>query len=311
MEAAIHYGLEGLSRLPGPVHLAAGFFDGMHCGHAAVLAAAAECAAKGGAELVALTFEPHPMAFLRPQDAPALLTRLAHKAVLAGRLGVRHLLVLAFDETMARQTPDAFIQSLHTAGPVLQGITVGEGWRFGHQRRGDVALLKQAGGSLGFTAQGIAPVLHEGEPVSSTRVRKAVEAGDFTLAAALLGRPWGLMGTVIQGRQLGRRLGFPTANLDIAGLQMPPPGVYAVQAFHAGREYHGVANAGHRPTVDGTSRAWHVEAHLFDYSGDLYGQPLELVFRNFLRGELRFDSLDALQTQIAVDSQAARQALEG
>ncbi len=303
------HGLEDLARIPGRVHLAIGFFDGVHRGHAAVLDAARECATRSQSALIATTFEPHPLQVLRPQEAPALLTGLAHKASLMNQLGVGHLLVLPFSREMAALSPEAFTDSLVNAGPVLTGITVGEGWAFGRGRSGNVASLTRLGLQHGFEVQGVPPVKLMGEPVSSTRVRRAVECGDFALAAELLGRPWSLQSTVIKGRQLARKLGFPTANLETHGLQMPPHGVYAIRAvFHDGRTYSGVANAGHRPTVDRGS-AVHLEAHLFDYTGDCYGGQLELIFHQRLRGEVRFDSLDELQAQISRDTAAARRAL--
>lgn len=297
-----------LSSVPGPVHLAIGFFDGVHAGHQEVIAHARRVAAGQGGTAVVATFEPHPQRFLRPESAPRLLTSTRHKAQIMERLGVSHLLIIPFDAVLAAQEPADFIAQIAAACRPLASITVGKSWAFGKGRAGNLATLTTLGRGHGFDAHGIAPVSVGGEVVSSTRIRTAVECGDFETAATLLAREYSVLGTVKLGRQLGRRLGFPTANLTLESEQLPPIGVYAVRAMLDGQLLPGVANLGHRPTVDGTGER-HLEVHLFDFDGDIYGRDMEVRFSQRLREEVRFESLDELKAQIARDAQRARQVL--
>ncbi len=301
------HSLGALARLPGPIHLAIGFFDGVHLGHQAVIRRAQATAASEGGTAVALTFDPHPVQLLRPESAPALLTAPPHKSRLLDALGLSHLLVLPFDQAFAALSPEAFIASLAHACHPLASITVGHNWGFGKGRGGNFHTLTELGTRFHFRPQAVAPVLLDGSPVSSTRVRQAVAEGDFPTAARLLGRPYSILGEVITGRQLARKLGFPTANLPVDGLQLPPFGVYAVRASTTHHLRNGVANLGRRPTVEHNPLVpCQLEAHLFDFQGDLYGQTLEVVFVQHLRGELRLNSLEALQAQIARDAAQAR-----
>ncbi len=297
-----------LSSLPGPVHLAIGFFDGVHAGHQEVIAHARRCAAEQDGTTVVATFEPHPLRFLRPGSAPRLLTSTRHKAMIMERLGVGHLLIIPFDAALAAQEPAVFIDGIAASCRPLGGITVGKSWAFGKDRAGNLATLSALGREQGFAAHGIAPVSVGGEVVSSTRIRTAVEFGDFETAATLLAREYSVLGNVEHGRQLGRRLGFPTANLTLENEQLPPIGVYAVRAMLDGHLLPGVANLGHRPTVEGTSER-HLEVHLFDFDAIIYGHDMEVRFIQRLREEVRFESLDELKAQITRDSQRARQAL--
>jgi riboflavin kinase / FMN adenylyltransferase len=298
-----------LTDLPGPIHLAIGFFDGLHIGHQQVIRRAQAAAEADGGTAVVATFDPHPMAVLRPDAAPRLLTSTLHKTLILSQLGVTHLLIIPFDKTLAALTPDTFIQSLATASRPLGSITVGYNWAFGKGRSGNLETLTALGKTLGFHVHGVAPVVVGGEPVSSTRVRLAVERGDFSAAAQLLGRDYSIHGTIVQGRQLARKLGFPTANLALEAEQLPPIGVYAVKATLAGQSLKGVANLGLRPTVeDGTAKR-QLEVHLFDHTGELYGQGIEVRFIQRLRDEMKMDSLEALKAQIALDAAQARTAL--
>ena len=302
--------IAGLTSLTGPVHLAIGFFDGVHVGHQEVIRRAQAAAAEDGGTAVVTTFDPHPMKVLRPESAPRLLTSTLHKSLILSQLGVTHLLILPFDRTFAALTPEVFIQSLADAARPLGSITVGHNWAFGKGRSGNLQTLTALGRTLGFQTHGVAPVVVAGEPVSSTRVRLAVGRGDFPAAARLLGRDYSVLGTIVQGRQLARKLGFPTANLSLEDEQLPPIGVYAVKATLNGQRFAGVANLGLRPTVEenGTARR-QLEIHLFDFSGDLYGQSIEVRFIQRLRDEMKMDSLDALKDQIALDAQQARRVL--
>ncbi len=301
--------IESLASVAGPVHLAVGFFDGVHAGHQEVIAHARAAAAESGGTAVVATFDPHPLKFLRPDKAPRLLTSTRHKALIMERLGVSHLLIIPFDATMAALEPGEFISSIAAACRPLASITVGKSWAFGRGRTGTLATLQTLGQRHGFTAHGVCPVTFSGEPVSSTRIRTAVERGDFTDAAHLLARDYSILGTVVHGRHLGNQLGFPTANLSLEAEQLPPLGVYAVRALVRGALLSGVANLGHRPTVDSESTTRHFEVHLFDFTGDLYGDTMEVRFVQRLREEQRFENLEQLKSQITRDAAHARSVL--
>lgn len=304
------HSLAELTAVPGPVHLAVGFFDGVHLGHQEVIRRAQATAAADGGTAVVVTFDPHPMKVLRPETAPRLLTSTHHKQLILERLGVSHLLIIPFNEALAALSPDAFIRGICTAAPALGSITVGRSWVFGQGRSGNLATLTALGHVHKFNVFGVAPVIVAEEPVSSTRVRLAVERGDFSAAARLLGREYSILGSVIHGRQLARKLGFPTANLALEAEQLPPIGVYAVKALVEGCQYFGVANLGLRPTVEDGAVTRHFEVHLFDFTGDIYGASVEVRFVQRLRDEVKMETLDALKAQIARDSQQARAIFE-
>ena len=299
--------LEELVALGKPLHLAVGVFDGVHVGHQAVIGQAVRTAAAEGGLSGLLTFDPHPIRVCAPGKAPtSLLETLDHKARIVRDLGVGLFSALHFDQALAALAPGEFIAWL-MAAPV-RTITVGEDWRFGHDRSGDVPLLRREAGKYGFRLEAVPPVMLDGDRISSTRIRQAIRDGNLDAAARMLGRPYTVSGKVVQGEQLGRTLGFPTANLATADSQLPPDGVWAVCATDAdGQVWDGVASLGIRPTLGGKPRL--LEVHLFGFSGDLYGRSLEIRFMKFLRAELNFPSLDALRTQIEADCQAARQAL--
>ncbi len=299
-----------LERISGPVVLSIGVFDGVHPGHRAVLGRAAADAAAAGGSAVALTFDPHPARFLRPGAAPRLLTSTAHKARLIEEFGMPNLLIVPFDAEFAAQSPEAFIRRLASAARPLRQICVGENWTFGKGRAGNVALLRALGKEMGFTVAEVPAVKIDGAAVSSTRVREAVERGDLDAARRLLGRDYTILGTVEPGDRLGRTIGFPTANLRAHNEQFPPDGVYAVRVSAEGENWRGVANVGYRPTVASGAPERKLEVHLFDFSGDLYDRDLDVDFVCFLRGEKKFDGLDALKAQIAADAAEARRLLE-
>jgi riboflavin kinase/FMN adenylyltransferase len=297
-----------LARVPGPLFLAIGVFDGVHLGHQAVLKQALDDARKGGGSAVAVTFDPHPVRVLRPDLAPRLLTSTPHKLRLIGDFGIERLLVIPFDLAFAATPPDDFIRCLAAAARPLREICVGFEWSFGKARAGNLALLGRLGEQLGFDEVGVPAVEIGGQIVSSTLIRRAIESGDFTTAAALLGREFTILGTVIEGARIGRTLGFPTANLSAHNEQFPPNGVYAVEVRHGQNQHRGVVNIGVRPTIQNATGERVFEVHLFDFAGDLYGQDLEVTFRRFLRPEQKFPSLDALRAQIALDTRRARAA---
>ncbi len=305
MTPALH-SIAELAGIPDPLYLAIGVFDGVHLGHQAVLKRALADARSAGGAAVAVTFDPHPLRILRPEQAPRLLTSTAHKLQLIRALGVSHQLVIPFDREFARTPPEDFIRALAAAARPLREICVGHEWSFGKGRAGNLALLDRMGRELGFDEVGVPAVEIDGEIVSSTLIRCAIEDGFLDRAARFLGREYTILGTVIRGAQLGHKLGFPTANLAAHNEQFPPNGVYAVAARRNDDTFRGVANIGVRPTVANSSGERVLEVHLFDFAGALYGEDLEVSFAEFLRPEEKFSSLDALKAQIALDVGAAR-----
>lgn len=301
----IFHSIEAVAEIAAPVVLAAGVFDGLHLGHQAVLRAAMESAARIGGVPVALTFDPHPAVVLRPDKVPGLLTPLDFKLELIERLGIRHALVIPFDAAFSRMEAEDFILKLCRTAPELAGICIGEGWMFGHARRGDARLLQKLGMKNGFFTSAIAPVVVDDEPVSSTRIREALASGDLPGAARLLGRDFAVRGRVVRGSGLGVKLGFPTANIATGPQQYPADGVYAIEAVWDGAKYPGVANIGLRPTVSNDNQRV-LEVHLFDFSGDLYDKEIEVAFLHFLRPERKFENKDALSAQIREDVGAAQ-----
>jgi riboflavin kinase/FMN adenylyltransferase len=295
-----------LADVAGPVVIAAGVFDGFHLGHRAVIDRAIAGARAAGGTPVVVTFDPHPAAVLRPQSAPPLLTSTRHKIRLLADAGIAHVLVLGFDAAFAAQPPEIFIQALADACRPLREICVGEDWAFGKDRAGNLSLLTVLGKKLGFTATGHLPVIVDGKAVSSTAIRAAVESGALAEAARLLGREFSVLGTVIEGRRLGRTLGFPTANVRPESEQLPPNGVYAVRVLVDGKSHAGIANVGVRPTVSNEGVQRLVEVHLFDFSGDLYDCDIEVFFGRFVRPEQKFPDLDALRAQITSDVASVR-----
>ncbi|MEN9468312.1 MAG: hypothetical protein RL630_45 [Verrucomicrobiota bacterium] len=300
--------IEGLAEISGPVVIAAGVFDGMHLGHRMVFETAQRESQKLAATAVALTFDPHPATVLRPDAVPGLLTPTPFKLRLMERMGFTHALVLTFDKEFAALQAVDFVEGLCAAANPLVGICIGEGWTFGNQRQGNIALLRQIGLEKNFFTCEVPPVRINGMVISSTMIRLALSEGRLADAAQLLGRDHAISGPVLRGAGLGRQIGFPTANLATDHLQLPPDGVYAVEVLVEGKTHPGVANLGVRPTVDQT-RTRLLEIHLFDYAGDLYDREVEVRLKHFLRPEQRFESVDLLRSQIARDAETAREFL--
>ena len=296
-----------LRLLPGPLFLAIGVFDGVHLGHQAVISTSARHAQDANGTPVVVTFDPHPAKVLRPQDAPHLLTATPHKLALIRDLGVAHLLVLHFDRQFAATAPEEFVGQLVTNSAPLREICVGHEWSFGKGRAGNLALLKQLGPIHGFDVVGVQAVTLNGEVVSSTAIRRAVADGDLIKATQMLGREYTILGTVKAGAKLGRKLGFPTANLSAHSEQFPPNGVYVAEARLAGALFRGVANLGYRPTVSAGTPERLLELHLFDLNRDIYGEEVEVRFLRYLRPEQKFESVEALAGQISRDVAQARE----
>jgi riboflavin kinase / FMN adenylyltransferase len=295
-----------LSRLPGPLFLAIGVFDGVHLGHQAVISTSAEHARAANGTPVVVTFDPHPEKVLRPEAAPHLLTATQHKIALIRELGVDNLLIIHFDKQFAATEPEDFVSALVKHSRPLREICVGHEWSFGRKRRGNLDLLKKLGAESSFNVVGIPPIKMNGAVVSSTAIRQAVEMGDFAKAAEMLGREYTILGTVTHGDSLGKKIGFPTANLSAHSEQFPPNGVYAAEAKIDNETHRGVINLGVRPTVSGGKSERVLEIYLFDFDREIYGRDVEVRFLKFLRSEKKFANLDALVEQIRRDVEQAR-----
>jgi riboflavin kinase/FMN adenylyltransferase len=255
---------------------------------------------------VAVTFDRHPNAIVAPASVPPLIYPLSVKLALLGSLGLNATCVIRFDKAFSQISGAEFVRVLARDFGKIHSVCVGANFMFGCRRSGNVALLQEQGAKLGFAVCGAPDVVLDGQPVSSTRIRDAIRSGAFEVAGKMLGRPYALCGPVIQGRGLGRKFGFPTANMDARGLVVPPPGVYAAEATVGTERRRAAVNIGHRPTVQVGDPQIHVEAHLLDFDRAIVGQELELNFLKKLREEAKFPSTDALRAQIAEDVIRAR-----
>lgn len=303
------------AELPRPAHglcLALGLFDGVHLGHQHVLRHALAHAVTLAGESVALTFDPHPLAVVRPERAPRLLQPLPQRMRAMKSLGLNATLVIPFTPEVAALDGREFILGLLRDTGRIRSLSVGDGFQFGRDRSGTVDLLRELGASHGFQVHAAPPVALGGEVVSSSRIRQLLREGKIEAAGELLGRPYALSGQVVLGDQLGRTLGFPTANLDITGLELPPSGVYAVRVRRLSREtdHPAVLNLGVRPTLPRAEGELRFEVHLLDFSAELYGEELEVTFVDRLRDERRFPDLETLKSQIAADISVARSVLD-
>ncbi len=290
-----------------------GNFDGVHRGHQAILDRVVGDARARGDEAVAISFHPHPLAVLRPERAPGVLTPLREKVRWVAASGLDVLVLRHFTRAFAALEPETFVERFLVARLHAARLVVGHSVSFGRDRRGDATLLAELGRRHGFEVEVVGPVRADGHEVSSSFVRRAVAAGDLRLAAALLGRPHALVGRVVVGKRRGAALGFPTANVAVRAGLHPPDGVYAVRVEIApagGRpasetiRRDGVANIGRNPTFGENART--LEAHLFDFDGDVYGRRCRVAFIERVRGEIEFTSVEALAAQIGRDAEDAR-----
>lgn len=285
-----------------------GNFDGVHLGHQALLAQVVQSAQRRGGPATVVTFDPHPLTLLRPDRAPRAVDSLQGRLDRLAEAGIDRVCVLAFDSEFAGRSAKWFAEEVLLGAAAAAVIVIGPDTRFGHGGLGDLHLLETLATQHGAEVSVCAAALWEGAPVSSSRVRHEVAAGRVRQAAALLARPWSLHGVVVHGDERGRTIGFPTANLEAPSQVQPAAGVYACRALLAdGRALDAVTNCGVRPTFGHAT--WRVEAHLFDFHEDLYGQSLRLEFIERLRGEVRFASATELVAQIGADAKQARQLL--
>lgn len=287
-----------------------GNFDGVHLGHQSIFAQVTEAAREQAMPSCVITFEPLPHDYFGSRSSepgPARLQSLRDKVACIEKCGIDRMLILHFNQAQAEQPAASFIEQILVRAIGTAHLVIGDDFRFGHQRSGDFDMLVRAGKQHGFSVVGTDTVTAIGasDRVSSTAVRQALSDGNCAMASTLLGRPYTVTGRVVKGEQVGRQLGYPTANVALKTLRPPCRGVFAVTAVtSAGERLPGVANLGERPTVGG--RKLLLEAHLFDRSDDLYGQLLSVEFEHFIRAEKKFDSLDDLKAAITADEQQAR-----
>ncbi|KQM96730.1 bifunctional riboflavin kinase/FAD synthetase [Sphingomonas sp. Leaf25] len=304
--------LDGSAPVPAPLRggiVALGNFDGFHAGHQAVVARAVARARAAGRPAIVATFDPHPRRFFRPDTPPFRLTSLDQRERLFAAAGADAMLVFGFDAALAGLSAERFALDRLVALIGAGGVVTGTDFTFGRGRDGDVATLKALGEAHGFVAETVAPVGDGQAVVSSSRIRDLLRGGEPRAAAALLTRPFAVEGVVEHGAKLGRTLGYPTANLTLGSYLRPAYGIYAATGRLAdGRVLNGAASLGIRPTIEGAPIEL-LETYFLDFSGDLYGQRIEVALIEYLRPEVKFDSLEALTVQMAKDCQRARQVL--
>ena len=291
-----------------------GMYDGVHLGHRAVIRAAQEAGERLGLPTAVVTFDPHPAQVLRPESAPRLLTTLDQKLELLAGCGIESTVVVRFDEVRAAETPAEFVESVLVQCLKVRAVMVGQDFHFGKGRAGNVAVLAELGEQFGFEVGGVPLLPHPDgtvDAVSSTAIRRALAAGEVTVATRLLGRYHEVRGRVAGGDRRGRTIGFPTANVEVpSSLAMPADGVYAGWYVRPDGSRHPAAiNLGRRPTFYEQADTSLLEAHLLDFDGDLYGEQARVQFVGHLRDEARFDGIDALKGQLVRDVEAARQLL--
>ena len=282
-----------------------GNFDGVHLGHRHVLSQLQQAASEHGLPSLVMTFEPTPREYFAPEAAPVRLTALRDKLEALQQSEVERVLCLRFDARLANMPAPDFIREVLVEQLGVRHLVVGDDFRFGRKRQGDFAMLEQAGGEYGFDVERMGTREIDGARVSSTRIREALAQGQLDLAARLLGRPYTLSGRVVRGKQLGRELGYPTANIPLARWRSAVAGIYAVRVACGDEVHTGVASVGTRPTVNDDETVL-LEVHLFDFDGDLYSRRLWVRFEHWLRPEEKFDDLDTLIAQMQRDEAVAR-----
>ncbi|HEX6375297.1 MAG TPA: bifunctional riboflavin kinase/FAD synthetase [Allosphingosinicella sp.] len=303
--------LDGGSAVPEALRggiVALGNFDGFHVGHQAVVAGAVERARREGRPVLVATFDPHPVRFFRPDTPPFRLTSLDQRERLFAAAGADAMIVFRFDGELAATSAEDFAADRLVRRIGAAGVVTGEDFTYGRKRGGDIGVLREAGARLGFSVDAVGPVSDADGPISSSRIRDALVAGDCDTATRLLTRPFAIEGVVEHGDKRGRAIGYPTANIALGPYLRPRFGIYAVRGrLPGGRVADGAANLGVRPTFEPPREL--LEPYFFDYDGDLYGQTVEVELIAFLRPEARFDSLEALKARMAKDCDEARRRL--
>lgn len=303
--------LDGGSAVPARLRdgiVALGNFDGFHLGHQAVVGRAVDLARAEGRPVLVATFDPHPVRLFQPGAPPFRLTTLDQRERLFGAAGADAMLVFHFNAALAAVSAEDFVTDWLIEQIGAKGVVTGDDFTFGNRRRGNVALLKDVGSANGLACEAVAPVTDQGAPVSSSRIREALQAGDCPTATRLLTRPFAIEGTVQHGDKLGRTIGYPTANITLGNYLRPAYGIYAVRGrLDDGQLVDGAANLGIRPSFDPPREL--LEPYFFDFSGNLYGRTVEVELHAYLRPEMKFDTLDALKAQIDRDCTNAKQLL--
>ena len=288
------------------VCLAIGMFDGVHLGHQQVLLQAVRSASQNNAISVAITFDQHPANIISPGQAPAIIQTQAQRIRTIELLGIKAILIIKFDQEFSLKTGESFIQELSQGFGSIHSICVGKDFMFGHNRDGNFKSLQKLGQKFGFISYGLQSVMLDGQKISSTRIRTALHEGKLDEAKKMLGRKFSIEGLVIKGDGKGRKIGFPTANLETKGLILPPNGVYAAHARLNGKSFKSVVNIGIRPTINKTSSLLQVETHLLEFNTEIYGQVIEIEFISRLRDEILFNSIEKLKKQISCDIDHAK-----
>lgn len=286
-----------------------GNFDGVHLGHQAILKQVNERAAQLGVPSMLICFEPQPLEYFDEYNAPARLTRFREKVELLEGNGIDLVLCFKFNEETRSMTPDQFLEVL-TGKIMVRALFVGDDFKFGHDRSGDFELLSTAGQKHGFSVTNLYTLTYEHIRVSSSHIRECLERGEFDVAEKMLGHPYTITGKVVYGRQLGRTLGVPTANLQLHRYRAPIDGVYAVEITGLDGRLTGVANVGVRPTLDETTLKPILEVHIFDFEREIYGQYVKIIFRRKIRDEIKFDGLEQLKKAIFADIANVREYFE-
>jgi riboflavin kinase / FMN adenylyltransferase len=299
----VYFGFEQW-KSSGRTSVSLGNFDGVHLGHQAILQKTVELARKFGISAVAVTFDPVPKKILQPENAPPLIQTLQQRLSSLESVGLDHTIVVKFSESFAQKTPEEFVRQFLVDYLQVRCFVVGENFSFGHQKQGDLSLLKRMGSQYDFEAEGIPEILRNGVRISSSRIRQSILAGKMEDARDFLGSPFVLTGTVVEGEHLGGKLGIPTANLRYENEIIPARGVYVSKAILKDSRHMAATNIGMRPTFAGQNLT--VEAHLLDFSGDLYASRMDLQFFHKLRDEMRFSGADALKDQIKSDIEQTR-----
>jgi riboflavin kinase/FMN adenylyltransferase len=289
--------------------VALGNFDGFHLGHQAVVREAVEWAHGEGRPAIVATFDPHPVRHFAPHVPPFRLTTLEQREELFAEAGADATLVFHFDDELAGTTAEHFVTCLLGESIGAKGVVTGEDFTFGKDRGGDIEVLRETGAKTGIIARAVGPVVDQGRPVSSSRVRDALKAGDCEEAARLMTRPFAIRAEVVHGDKRGREIGYPTANMELGPYLRPRFGIYAVtgRVLATGEDLKGAASLGVRPMFDPPQEL--LEPYFFDFERELYGQQIEVALRHFLRPEMTFDTLDALRAQMAGDCDEARSIL--
>lgn len=287
-----------------------GFFDGVHLGHLAIIKQLTLAAKENDAESVLITFHPHPRKLLYPDEPFSLLTPLNEKLQLLIAAGVDHVVVVPFTKEFSEMPAVEYVGEFLIKNFQPKTIVIGYDHRFGHDRRGSIDLLEDMKQQYNYKVEMIPPQLINEAAISSSKIRKALNDGKPGIANDMLGRHYTLSGTIVEGKQLGRTLGYPTANLMLKDEEqlVPKKGIYAVRVERGGKSYNGVCSIGNNPTVTDSDKL-HIETHLFDMSEDMYGEEMTISFFEHLRNEEKFDSLEALRTQMRYDEEAARRTL--